>query len=223
MKNIKMLVAVFAMVIAAASISKAGGGDLDFDGRTTGTVSFADFLQKSNSGQNDNMFVAAPILEKVEPEAAGEVKVRVSMKTGTKEKKETLLCQGNPGKKELRDCKKQSDSLFLTKEDVDGMALRRFFPSENSGALLPAQTRHAYCNQSGPEFFNCKDKEVNPNWVAKGKVVKYTTACKEGVEVSYSGFPTISGGTECTQSTEEEIKYDNEPYWTHECEKVDHC
>lgn len=223
MKNIKMLVAVFAMIIAAASIAKAGDKDLDFDGRAAGKVSFADLLQKSDSVQNDNIFLAFPVLEKVESEAAGEVKVRVSMKAGTKEKKETLLCQGNPGKKELRDCKKQSDSMFLTQGDVDGMALRRFFPSDNGGVVLPAQNRHAYCNQSGPEFFNCKDKEVNPNWVAKGKVVKFTTTCKEGVAVSYSGFPTISGGTECTQSTEEEIKYDNEPYWTHECEKVDQC
>lgn len=222
MKNIKMLVAVFAMVIAAASIAKAGGIELNFDGRTAGTVSFADLLQKSNFVQNDNIFVAAPVLEKVEPEAAGEIKVMVLMKTGAKEKKETLLCQGDPGKKELRACKKQSDFLFLTKEDVDGMALRRFFPSENGVVLLPAQTRHAYCNQSGPEFFNCKDLWVD-KWEVVKIVTKYTTTCGGNVEWSYSGFPTISGGVDCRYTEEREEIKENKGYWTHECEKVDHC
>lgn len=223
MKKINILIAVFSVAIAAASVAKAGERGLDFDGRGTGSTAFADLLQKSDSGQDSNITLAAIVPEKVEVGAVGEVKVMVSIKTGAEEKKETLLCQGDSGKKELRDCKKKSDSRFLMKDDVVEMALRRFFPSEDDGTLLPARTRHAYCNQSGPEFFNCIDKHVDPNWVAKGKKVKYTTECDGKVEYSYSGFPTISGGVNCSHTTEEEIDYVNEPYWTHECEKVDHC
>lgn len=218
----KVIIVVFA-VLAAASVAKAEGINMDFDGGKTDRSSFAVLLKVSAQGQNDKISPPEPVFDQEKAETGDLLGIRISMNNGAQQKTEILLCRKEDGKLRVQACKKQSDGLVLSRKDAMDMVLQGFFPSDDFGAFPMSLNRHSYCNQSGPEYFSCHDVHVAVNEVEVGKKVKYITECGGKIEASYSGFPTISGEIGCSHRTEEEILYENHPYDTHECEKVDHC
>lgn len=52
MKKMNMLIAVFA-VMSAASVARAGNPDVDFDGRTSGSISFTESIRENIVGAGD--------------------------------------------------------------------------------------------------------------------------------------------------------------------------
>lgn len=134
----------------------------DFDGKKGMGVSFMDLLKTADSCQNDKIECAAPAPEKVEPAVIvvynNEVKIKVSMKNGSVEKNETVVCRAGADAKTLEGCKKQSDFSPLTRDDTNIMMLRKYFPVETPMfSDLLNQTKHSYTGHSGPQTFQCDD------------------------------------------------------------------
>lgn len=176
MKKSNILIAVIA-VLAATSTAKAEAIKVDFDGKVAGVGSFAELLRSDihDSCQNDNMACSIPAPEEVVYPTGSTVTVSVSIKIGDKEKQETLSCQRDPATQSLDQCVKRSDSLFLTKQEADGMFMRKYFSGGSDFESILNQTRHTYTNCQNTMCFTCTDKCVA--W----KPVSNTNSCTVGL------------------------------------------
>ena len=65
MKKSKIAVAVFAVIIAAASIVRAEGFDVDFTGKSIGSMSFMEAIKNADSCQNNKIGCEEPKAEAV--------------------------------------------------------------------------------------------------------------------------------------------------------------
>lgn len=199
MKKSNILIAV-AAVLAAVSAVKAEEIKVNFDGDRkglSGPTLLADVM-KELSGAELPEGVKVPEERGVLAAAGdGKVEIKVNMRTGDREKKETVTCAAERGLPLLDTCKKESDLKPLLPGDVSAMSLRRYFPEAVTGAAadLPfMQNKHSYANQSGPQVFRCDD--YCENWV---------------MESFTAGIPGGVSGTWVCKS------------WTHSCECMQNC
>lgn len=168
MKKSKILIAVFAVMVAA-SAARAEGDLVDFDGKKSAPLNFSELFEGGSEGRTDGAALAVPEPERVQPAAstvlARETKISVTMRTGNSVKKETVICEPAKGAPAITGCRKESDSSKITPEDVAAMSLRKYFPAEKTGfASLLNQTKHPYTNQSGPQTFSCVDACGRWDW-----------------------------------------------------------
>lgn len=203
MNKSNMMIAMLAVLTLVTS-AKAQNVKMNFDGKEGGMMSFMELLNTADSCQNDKIVCSKPEAERVEPSVAavsGEVKIKVTMVAGGKQKMETLLCQASPEGKGLTGCKKQSDQAILTAEDINAMSLRKYFPEAAGFSALLEQTKHSYTNQSGPQTFHCID--ICTGW----RPVTSSNSCTGG-----------TSGVNCTHEVTSECVT-----WSHSCECIKGC
>lgn len=205
MKIGNMLVSVFA-VLAAVQVGSAEGIHVDFDGRSSKSMSVsAAMINTSMVGNNSfavSEAVSVPVDKTVSDSVDKNVKIDVTMKQGEAEIKETLLCKSERAGTRLEECRKDGGFFALTREDVDGFVLGSYFTANKSGFDdLLSVNKHSYTNTSGTMTFHCVD--MCKSW----KPVSSTNGCSAG-----------TSGVGCNTSVTSECVE-----WSHSCSCIKGC
>jgi hypothetical protein len=143
-KIMKMLnIAVAAAILAAAApFARAEG--IDFDGKTSKAASFTETM-KSSGIQPAAVQAPEKVKLQLPADQQGGIEIAMTIRRGGAVYEDKLLCLKGDDGAAVKECRKDSDGLELTKADVEAFGVDRFLTAkEPTFAGLIEKSR--YCH-----------------------------------------------------------------------------